>query len=59
MLLGGYVVQFNDLLGSSICKNGSSIGCLDIMEHKWLCLMKYYIVIALRVSQISNTHEMR
>jgi hypothetical protein len=33
------------LLMSSIFTNESSIGCLEIIEHKWLCLVTKYDIL--------------
>jgi hypothetical protein len=40
------LLNFNNVLSrSSIFSSQSSIGFLDIIEHKWLCVVKYYILI--------------
>ena len=43
VLLFGVTQHNNNLLGSSICTNESSIGYLDIIDHPWLCFVKHYI----------------
>ena len=43
-----YLEQCNNvLLRSSTFTNESSIGSLDIIDYKWLCLVKYYILMKL------------
>ncbi len=36
--------------------NESSIGCLDIIGHRWLCLVNYYILIKLVIA-LRNSEE--
>ena len=45
VLLFGVMPYNNVLLVSSIFTNESSIGCSDIIEHKELCMVTYYIPI--------------
>ena len=45
LLLFRVLQQITSSSGVHFFTNESSIGCLDIIEYKYLCLVKYYILI--------------